>query len=98
VIRGNLLLFDGVRYFFYITNDKARSMHEIVQFYRNRADHENDIEQLKNGVRALHAPSDTLVSNWAYMVYSLAGLGLKSLVWSSYVLSSAGAFRLCEWI
>jgi hypothetical protein len=65
VIKGNLPLFDDIRYFFYITNDKLRAPHEIVRFYRNRADHENDIEQLKNGVKALHTPSDTLVSNWA---------------------------------
>jgi hypothetical protein len=31
------------------------SVKNLVEFYRGRADHENDIEQLKNGVRALHA-------------------------------------------
>lgn len=78
VIQGNLFLFDDIRYFFYITNDLVRSTHEIVQFYRKRADHENDIEQLKNGVRALHAPSDTLVSNWAYMVIASLAWDLKA--------------------
>ena len=45
VIQGILFLFDDIRYFFHITNDLLRSTHEIVQFYRKRADHENDIEQ-----------------------------------------------------
>lgn len=85
VIRGNLFLFDDIRYFFYITNDNVRSMHEVVQFYRNRADHENDIEQLKNGVRALHAPSDTLVSNWAYMVIASLAWDLKA--WYGLLMS-----------
>jgi hypothetical protein len=31
-------------------------------------DQENLIEQLKNGVRALHAPVNTLNANWAYMI------------------------------
>jgi hypothetical protein len=85
VIRGNLFLFDQIRYFFYITNDKVRSAHEMVQFYRNRADHENDIEQLKNGVRALHTPSDTLVSNWAYMAIASLAWDLKA--WYGLLLS-----------
>jgi hypothetical protein len=41
------------RYFFYITNDRKRSTAQMIQFYRDRSDHENDIEQLKNGVNAL---------------------------------------------
>jgi hypothetical protein len=75
VIRGEVPLFDDIRYFFYITNDHLRSARQIVEFYRDRADHENDIEQLKNGARALQAPSDNLISNWAYMV-------IASLAWT----------------
>jgi hypothetical protein len=37
----------------------------MIQFYRNRAVHENDIDQLKNGVKALAPASDSLLSNWA---------------------------------
>jgi len=77
VIQGNLTLFDDVRYFFYITNDEISSLSEIVEFYRDRADHENDIEQLKNGARAIQAPSDTLISNWAYMVIASMAWSLK---------------------
>jgi len=49
-----------VRYFFYIT-----ATPEMIQFYRGRSDHENDIDQLKNGLNALAPESDTLLSNWA---------------------------------
>ena len=78
VYRGETLLSRKIRYFFYITNDYKRSAHQIVEFYRKRADHENDIEQLKNGVSALHAPSNTLVSNWAYMVIASLAWDLKA--------------------
>ena len=78
VIKGEVSLFDDVRYFFYITNDEISSPREIVEFYRDRADHENDIEQLKNGARALQAPSDNLISNWAYMVIASLAWNLKT--------------------
>jgi hypothetical protein len=77
VIKGNLPLFDDVRYCFYITNDEISSLSGIVEFYRDRANHENDIEQLKNGVRAIQAPSDNLISNWAYMVIASMAWSLK---------------------
>jgi hypothetical protein len=47
VVRGEMNLFDDVRYFFYITNDRKRSANQMVHFYRGRSDHENDIDQLK---------------------------------------------------
>jgi hypothetical protein len=78
VIRGNLPLYNDARYFFYITNDELRSSREVIEFYRDRADHENDIEQLKNGARALHTPSDNLTSNWAYMVIASLAWNLKA--------------------
>ena len=78
VIRGEVPLFDNSRYFFYITNDQISAASEIVEFYRDRADHENDIEQLKNGARALHTPSDNLISNWAYMVIASLAWNLKA--------------------
>jgi hypothetical protein len=65
VLKGQYQLFDDIRYFFYITNDDKKSVEQLIQFYRNRADHENDIEQLENGVSALNNPSDSLISNWA---------------------------------
>ena len=80
VMKGELSLFeeDDIRYFFYITNDRRSSKKALIEFYRGRADHENDIEQLKNGVPALHSPSDTLVSNWAYMVIASLAWDLKA--------------------
>ena len=80
VERGEVALFDDIRYFFYITNDRAMSPSEVVYFANDRCDHENDIEQLKNGVKALRMPSDDLVSNWAYMVIAALAWNLKAWV------------------
>jgi hypothetical protein len=80
VERGEEALFDDIRYFFYITNDWAMSSSEVVYFANGRCDHENDIEQLKNGVKALRMPSDDLVSNWAYMVIVALAWNLKAWV------------------
>ena len=78
VEKGELLLFDDIRYFFYITNDRSLSPQEVVYFANARCDHENDIEQLKNGVGAMQMPSDGLVSNWAYMVIASLAWDLKA--------------------
>jgi len=80
VERGEMALFDEIRYFFYITNDRTMSPSEVVYFANDRCDHENDIEQLKNGVKALRMPSDDLVSNWAYMVIAALAWNLKAWV------------------
>jgi hypothetical protein len=80
VEKGEVALFDEIRYFFYITNDTTMSPAEVVYFANDRCDHENDIEQLKNGVNALRMPSDDLVSNWAYMVIAALAWSLKAWV------------------
>jgi hypothetical protein len=80
VEKGELALFDDLRYFFYITNDWEMSPQEVVYFANDRCDHENDIAQLKSGVHALVAPSDGLVSNWAYMVIAALAWNLKAWV------------------
>ena len=85
VIRGEMNLFEDVRYFFYITNDWKRSNLEMIQFYRDRSDHENDIDQLKNGVNALAPASDTLLSNWALMAIASLAWDLKA--WFGLLLS-----------
>ena len=96
VIRGEAELFDDVRYFFYITNDWKRSIPEMVQFYRARSDHENDIEQLKNGLNALAPASDTLLSNWALMTIASLAWDLKA--WFGLLLTYARwDCRLCAW-
>jgi hypothetical protein len=78
VEKGELALFDRIRYFFFITNDPLLPPQEIVYFAHERCDHENDIEQLKNGVQALNCPAHDLVSNWAYMVIASLAWNLKA--------------------
>ncbi|MCD6395799.1 MAG: IS1380 family transposase [Planctomycetes bacterium] len=55
VERGEQVLFDDIRYFFYITNDRKFSRAAIVGDANNRCNQENLIEQLKNGVRLFKA-------------------------------------------
>lgn len=78
VERGETALFDEVRYFFYITNDREKAAEDIVFSANDRCDQENLIEQLKNGVRALHAPVNSLLANWAYMVMASIALTIKA--------------------
>lgn len=78
--KGELVLFEEVRYFFYITNDRTLSNEEVVREANMRCNQENLIEQLKNGVRALHAPVNTLNANWAYMVMASLAWSLKAWV------------------
>src|SRR5262249_23280906 len=68
VEKGECVLFDDVRYFFYLTNDWVSEAAEVVFGANDRCDQENLLAQLSGGVRALRAPVDKLVSNWAYMV------------------------------
>jgi len=75
VEKGETMLVDEIRYFFYITNDRTLTPSEVVMEARGRCNQENLIAQLKNGPRALHAPVNTLLANWAYMV-------MASLAWS----------------
>ena len=88
VERGEQVLFDDVRYFFYITNDWDASRAEIVFDANDRCDQENLIAQLKNGARALRAPVSDLVSNWAYMVMASLAWTLKA--WFALCLPEGG--------
>ena len=76
--KGEQRLFDEIRYFFYITNDRATCMQQIVLLANERCDQENLIEQLKNGCKALRMPVDNLVSNWAYLVMGALAWTLKA--------------------
>ena len=76
-MKGDLVLFDECRYFFYITTRTDVSPAEIVACANQRCDQENVIEQL-NGVNALRVPLYDLVSNWAYMVIAALAWNLKS--------------------
>jgi len=87
VEKGEQRLFDDVRYFFYITNDWVSETNEIVFTANDRCHQENLLAQLKNGVRALRAPVDNLLSNWAYMVMTALAWDLKA--WWALLLPEA---------
>jgi hypothetical protein len=75
---GEQVLFPNERYFFYITNERDCTMHEVVFEANDRCNQENLIAQLKSGCHALHAPVDDLESNWAYMVMTALAWNLKA--------------------
>ena len=75
--KGEKVLLDEIRYFFYITNRKDKA-DKIVGLANGRCDQENVIEQLKNGVNAMRMPVNDLLSNWAYMVMAALAWNLKS--------------------
>ena len=75
VQRGEKVLLEEVRYFFYITNrtDKAA---KIVGLANGRCDQENVIEQMKNGVKA--KDSDKLVRELAGAFAQQATLAIEN--------------------
>ena len=84
VERGENVLFCQYRYFFYITNDWDLTADEVINQARQRCNQENLISQLKSGVRALHAPVNTLCANWAYMTMAALAWSLKA--WCALLL------------
>jgi hypothetical protein len=84
VERGENVLFCEYRYFFYITNDWDMTADEVIDQARQRCNQENLISQLKSGVRALHAPVNTLCANWAYMTMAALAWSLKA--WCALLL------------
>jgi hypothetical protein len=91
VERGENVLFDELRYFFYITNDRQLTAAEVVREAGQRCNQENLIAQLKSGVPALHAPVNTLNANWAYMVMAALAWNLK--VWTALLLPVSPRWR-----
>lgn len=77
-MKGENVLIDEIRYFFYITTRRDLSAAEVVRCANERCDQENVIEQLKNGVNAMRLPVYDLVSNWAYMVIASLAWNIKS--------------------
>lgn len=92
VEKGEAMLYDDIRYFFYITNLPERTPEQIVFLANGRCNQENLIEQLKNGVKALDLPTGDLVSNWAYMVMASLAWTLKAWLALSLPVKS-GAHR-----
>lgn len=78
VQRGERVLFDEVRYFFYLTNRWELDLPEVVGLANGRCDQENVIGELKHGVNAMRMPVDDLVSNGAYMVMAALAWNLKA--------------------
>jgi Transposase DDE domain group 1 len=76
------------RDFFYITNDRTTPADQMVFRANDRCQQENLIEQLKNGVRALSAPVNTEIANWAYMVMTALAWNLKA--WWALLLPVTG--------
>jgi len=90
--KGEQALFDEVRYFFYITNERDWSADDIVFSANDRCNQENLIAQLKGGVRALQAPVDALTSNGAYMVMTALAWNLKAW-WALMLPESPGRWQ-----
>jgi Transposase DDE domain group 1 len=76
--RGEQVLIDEIRYFFYITTRTDLTAAEVVAVANDRCDQENIIAQLKSGVNALRVPLYDLLSNWAYMVIAALAWNIKS--------------------
>jgi hypothetical protein len=76
--KGELRLFDTIRFFFYLTNDWVSDAAEIVFSANRRCNQENLLSQLHSGCLALSAPVDNLHSNWAYMVMTALAWNLKA--------------------
>lgn len=90
--KGEKVLFDQIRYFFFITNDRNLTAHQVVHEARQRCNQENLIAQLKSGgVRALHAPLNTLNANWAYMIMAALAWNLKA--WAALLLPVHARWR-----
>lgn len=91
VEKGENVLFDDVRYFFYITNDRDSSAADVVFSCNHRCNQENLIAQLSNGPRAFRAPVDNLHSNGAYMLMASLAWTLKA--WAALWLPETGRWK-----
>jgi hypothetical protein len=88
VEQGEHRLFDEIRYFFYLTNDRETAAAAVVFLANDRCNQENLIDQLNHGVGAMRMPVDTLLSNWAYMVMAALAWTLKA--WFALRLPETG--------
>jgi hypothetical protein len=88
VLQGDHRLFDQIRYFFYLTNDRTTALPELVFLANDRCNQENLIDQLKHGVGATRMPVDALLSNWAYLVMTALAWTLKA--WFALRLPETG--------
>ena len=87
-----MVLFPETRYFFYLTNERDWTPEEVVFEANDRCNQENLLAQLHSGVRALHAPVNTLDSNGAWMVMTALAWTLKAW-WALMLPESAGRWH-----
>jgi hypothetical protein len=87
VERGDQRLFDEIRYFFYLTNDRETPAADVVFLAHDRCNQENLIDQLKR-IGTTRMPVDTLLSNWAYMIMAALAWTLKA--WFALRLPETG--------
>jgi hypothetical protein len=90
VEKGEQRLFDEIRYFFYITNDRQATATEIVYGCNDRCNQENLIAQLAAS-RSLNAPVDNLISNGAYMLMTSLAWTLKA--WAALQIPISGRWK-----
>ena len=91
VYRGQKMLFDKPRCFFYITNVAEKPTEQIVFTANDRCGQENLLGVQKDDVRSLTAPLDNLDSNGAYMVMAMLAWSLKA--WLALMLPEAGRWQ-----
>ncbi|MEA3429035.1 MAG: IS1380 family transposase [Thermodesulfobacteriota bacterium] len=91
VERGEDRLFDEIRYFFYISNDRYATKEKVVEHANKRCNQENLNAQLSNGIPAMKMPLDSLKSNWAYMVIS--GLAWTLKAWMALMMPVDGRWK-----
>lgn len=91
VEQGHHRLFDQIRYFFYLTNDRETPAADVVFLANDRCNQENLIEQLQR-VSAMRMPVDTLLSNGAYMVMAALAWTLKA--WFALRLPHTGRWAV----
>ncbi len=78
VEKGESVLFDDIRYFFYITNKCSEKREEIIFSANKRCDQENIFAQFKSGMHTMRMPTSDLLSNWAYLVIATLAWSLKA--------------------
>lgn len=90
--RGDEVVGEEVRYFFYLTNEWTAEPCELVLSANRRCHQENLIAQLSGGCHALRARVDGLVSNGAYMLMTSLAWNLK--IWLGLSLpETSGRWR-----
>jgi hypothetical protein len=87
--RGEQVLWQEVRYFFFITYDRAWTPAEVVFEANDRCNQEKLLAQLHGGVRALQAPVNSLESNGDWMVMTPLAWTLKAW-WALLLLEAPG--------